>query len=772
MSSDAYVRLGRQGARYWGQPAGPENLLFVDVVAEAPLSLMRSLPFSVLRDPSRILVRSRTGFRRSEGLFRRVPQNVRRVMLPEAGAADQESGGPSPALREVRDYVERAELDCAYGVLHQPLGKVPWVESEVEWDENFIERARAIELRSMLEWGDAIWTPADYHYLLPSGEHSPGFVRLGSAIRGPRDAEVMASWLRQHVRPGLGIVLDNGTLTPVALALQGTMRSRGVEPGSVEVLKGYPATSYDVFSALRAAQKSNAVLALLSVNSSGRVRDNLITGMQTLETAVTDQRALRVVETLISKQETSTCEETFSKVTVRTWHPMPGEPPLVSHGSDFAEACQLCRDEKRSLVVPISPDDFDGVFPASIDRLTPSISDTDRNRRLWELCDSVDAIELQVAPRAGVAARRPIGDMNIRIDLEALIDGADFRSQTALAFERELRTLEGSPAPDVILVAEDEDGSHMDELIQALRPVLGDVDPDKVVIPRANQWSDEAQRQVREANEIAILAAGAVTGATLQQLLVGAQRHRAPGEEITGLVVHARLGDERAWQTLENSYGNRLLAAYHSYLPLHSPLDDEAEVLAGVRDGQLDGLSDEAQEFFERRRRYCSDPQAESTMGLFWGTDSTSTLTPNSIFGEGLRGLAVYVAVASSMERRRQEAGSRATPTRQVFDMPAILRSYYDPMIISAVLRWLRPSERWWGESNEDAKGTVQGLMDRAQAGDRPILAAELLVAASQGKLPTSATEVARSWASKLLETDLGDLAAPLECGQALTSGS
>lgn len=48
MYQDAYVRLSPHGAIVVGQPIGPGNLLFVDVMRDVPISELRRLPFQSL----------------------------------------------------------------------------------------------------------------------------------------------------------------------------------------------------------------------------------------------------------------------------------------------------------------------------------------------------------------------------------------------------------------------------------------------------------------------------------------------------------------------------------------------------------------------------------------------------------------------------------------------------------------------------------------------------------------------------------------------------
>jgi hypothetical protein len=145
-------------------------------------------------------------------------------------------------------------------------------------------------------------------------------------------------------------------------------------------------------------------------------------------------------------------------------------------------------------------------------------------------------------------------------------------------------------------------------------------------------------------------------------------------------------------------------------------------------------------------------------------------LTPNSIFGQGLHAPAVYIAVASAMERARRDQHKAIVPVRRVFEMPAILRSYYDPMILAAVLRWLQPHEAWWGLELADEGVAVESLLSHVPLAHQLILVPEILLAAAQGKLNRPGITATQSYASALLSNPevSAEEKAPIELALAL----
>ena len=102
--------------------------------------------------------------------------------------------------------------------------------------------------------------------------------------------------------------------------------------------------------------------------------------------------------------------------------------------------------------------------------------------------------------------------------------------------------------------------------------------------------------------------------------------------------------------------------------------------------------------------------------------------------------------------------------------MPAIVRSYYDPIILGSLLRWLRPQEVWWGADEGDEDLTISILLERSnEAGARQLLP-ELLLAAAQGKVPLRSRELLMAKARVLLSSRDPEFDAPVELGLHLLS--
>jgi hypothetical protein len=730
VSSDAYIRIGNRRVRWHGQTEHHDSLVFIDAPEQRPLTTLRQVPYALYSGAGTILLRADSPI--------------------ESPTPDDP---PTSRPGELAEQLQKLGLgQVPHGVLHQPVGLPSWIQGNVNDDEQpqLLERARAIEIEALLVWGKGVWQPDTYHYRLPSGEHASGFIRVADAIQGPRDAEALASWLHPHLADQAGIVIDTGTLSVLVQALIAAIRSRpGWAPGPVNVLDGYPATRLDVANAVRASAAANHVLALLSVNSSGRLRDHLTSALTDLPAS-----AARSLHVLVDKNQIKDHAQDLDGVQISTWHPRPSADPLVPYDAETADACQWCRQTTTATVVTVSPRSFDGGLPGTLARITPSVPDAQRNRTLWEHADTVPgAIRLQAEPKPAVLEWRPPGAMPVVIDHAALIASPTFRKSAAAALQQQIHRSRATPAtPDLVLMAQHEyDLPDRPALIKALKPILGE-NPTVAAFPAKDEWSDQLQDQIRKAARcIVVLALGAVTGTTLHGALTAIQATRHGPYKLYAYLLHARLTEQRAWETLENTYANQIFAAWHSYLPDRSPLQDEETTLQGISQQALDTLSADATGFLKARIELLASHDLDQNTALFWGTTPDTRLTPNSIFGQGLHAPAVYVAVGSAMERARQDERRNPAPMQRVFEMPAIARSYYDPMILSAIVRWLQPHEAWWGTQARDEHNVIHALLERAIPEYRAILIPELLLAAAQGKLNRQGTTVTQAFATTLL---------------------
>ncbi|WP_428116736.1 hypothetical protein [Candidatus Poriferisodalis sp.] len=270
-----YARLSARGVVLESAPARrPNSLLFVDLDIQQSVEIPRAL--QQLRRLSPVGLGHVTEF-----VFRWP------VTLPA------NESGVDRALDEIARAFKLQRIHASAGFVHASVGSEPSIEwgrgalaqpSGASNDSEVLLACREVELASLLRNGRAMWTPKHYHYRLPSGRHSGTFVRLADAIRSPRDAEVLAWWLLEHGTDRLGILIDTSTVMSIVLALQRMLAAEGHALGSVITLSTYPATMSEFARAIRdAARDQSPVLALLSVSSSGALRDRLLTALGNME---------------------------------------------------------------------------------------------------------------------------------------------------------------------------------------------------------------------------------------------------------------------------------------------------------------------------------------------------------------------------------------------------------------------------------------------------------------------------------------------------------
>jgi hypothetical protein len=729
-SPHAYVSIRSGGVRSYNVPRGRGSVVFVDLSSGAEAERIRELPPTVLREP------------RAKLLFR----------LAEPGG--------EAALEAI---LERWDLPMEAALLTHPLGEAPAVQalgggtaSDVD-----VAAARAIELEALLEWGKAIWRPQRYHFRLPSGEHAPEFAKLSDAIRAPRDARVLASWLLEWAYPYTGFVVDTGTLTPVIEAVQRMMVEGGREPGAVAVLDQYPRNSVDVDTAVEvAAGDHGRVVALISVNSSGAVRDRLLRAIERQRESLVEPR----VVVMLDKQPAR------DRPGISTWSPLPGEEALLRGGVLGRDECEYCLSAKRARIIPINPYTFDGMLPGQVVPIMPSVTDARANWRLWEACSQRNAIAVESRSVAPVPALRASGLMPVRLKIDELIAEPEFRTLAAERLGEIIREAGEDYRNDsdlVLVPAHELAGEGFSDLwAEVGQRVAPDCEPLGFSIEE-NDFDERVTARLAEARMVTIFALGAVSGWSLQKALVGVQHaHPEHDLEIQGLVLHARPAGGREWETLENSFGHALFAGFYSILPDRSPLAEEKALLQNLDRSRL---SDAARALFEQRLRLCNgegEPGGQPAE-LFYGAAADAELTRNSIFGQRLDARAVYAAVAAAMARARERAEAPA-PEFRVFDLAGIARSYYDPLILAAMLRWLYAHESWWGWRSIEAERLIAALLERAPAEDQEILVPELLLAYAQGKVHMAALETILARAEQLQRGAEPRLAAAIELTRAL----
>lgn len=708
------------------------------------------------------------------------------VRLPFAVAGYESAPLVLEELSELLNAV--APGVTSVGLLEQPFGVAAVVhgqgrlssEADQGQRQQLLRRARAVELSAILAANHALWSPRDYHFRLPSGSHVSSFVRVADGFSDPRDVEAVATWLLPNLRDKRGMVFDNRSLTPLAIMLSRLFELAGAQPGPMSFLEHYPDSQFDVEAAVRhAASGGTGVLGVLSVSNAGRTRDGMLAaldraGQPAWHLHVLMDRAARgdMVSDLRCNDEIS------------TWLGF-------GDGADTAfppDACPICLAQDRRRVVGIDPRFFDGmVLPdPTLIMLRPTAAQA--AAPFWEAADAAQAVALEHKSATATQARRRQPEdksarMGVFISMERLLNSADFGAKAQVAaghLSRSSSGQSGQTGPfdgiDLVVLSRSEaradDPSH-DPFIDTVKGVLeamGCSTASIIVVDHAADpadWDADSIAAIKTSQHLLIVGAGTVTGYTMQKLLVGCQEHLRGSEDpqaLTGLLLNARLATVREWQTLCNSYGLRLFTLFDTLLPTHSPLRREASTISAMRSGlnELDGdWRPRLEAFLDQRSDLCSGlraaidgANAAPYLPVLWGLPASDEprahIRQHSLFGHKLGPAAYFAAVGSAVHRERQRAAAEPGPVWHLFEMTALVRSYYDPLLIASMLRWMNPAEIWWGSS---ASTSVLELIERSTIEDRAVLVPELLLAASHGKLPVEAAEIVEDHAVQLLST-------------------
>lgn len=806
-ATDAYLRL-RSGAltTHSKVPQVPGALVFVDV--DAPTVGRPSI--ADLTWITKLLVSAPPGFFLQAGhVLLRWPASIADGALGEFA---------SQAAAISRFISSRCARTIPVGIVRFPLGDDP----EVVWssaavadgpdERRLLARARAAELGYLLSDGNGIWQPTTYHYRLPSGEHSDTFVRVANAFRRPRDATALATWLHGHVVDGLALVTDSPTLLSLVLGLQQAMVAAGYQLGPVVSLSDYPANVFEVEQAVASVQGAPLVLGLLSVTSTGSTSHRMAEAFRQVQVS-------HVLETLVNRVAPPASELPLkaSAEPRPAWFGVGGEV----HSYPTGDQCRLCQPTgsfwplsdlrtsqappgpERARIVYIDPSSFEPMIASRPDLLTPAVRRATDARSLWELYDAVDGVGVHARPaETTIELRSNRPRLAIRCFPHWLLEASrytgdglsypDFLSlvEQRVLKARELMQLRESTSDvdeahrfdpercDLVVTTEaDADVDGFEDFLLAVSAGLGRPEAwsaDRVVRvkPPYRTLAEDTRAIFEEANSVLVLTLGALTGTTMQQLLVAVHdelaRRSVTGEpelSVGGLVLHARPEDLREWSVLHNAF-TRLEALWLTPLPLSSPLEAERDLL------QLVPESLSTSPFVAARREFLGgvDPRWEQRIvdssvdpyALFWGMplagqpgswlgQTKPRLRPGSRFGDRVRVTTTFAAVGAAMHWARLDARPKTAPVWQLFEMPAILRSYFDPPIIAAILRWLEPHEAWWGEREDDSSNVLAEALARATDDDRKLLLPELLLAAALGKIPQRGKEWLRVEASHVL---------------------
>lgn len=635
-------------------------------------------------------------------------------------------------------------------------------------------RGRAAECMALLQRHNAVWRPRAYHYRMPGGAHSSAFVRLADSIRTPRDAYCLASWLGPKASGGTGVVIDTASITPLLLALDLLAVEAGQRLGTMRSLESYPSTRLDAMRAVRDVDDGdNTVLAVLSVHATGTLRDRFVGA---LDQAVSGRWALDVIVDKAGTAEPGALrgaprrdDDVVDRID--TWLALGEQSDAPS------ERCLACRSDSARLV-QIDPRTFDGMVLPEPDLIMPAAPWASRQREFWHLVDNANALFLDTTSDVSAGHPRHALDklIGVKIDFDILLEGPSIEAfSTAAAKRLEMRAGELRSEGYSVVVVDERDMArpNFQEFAATLLAVIGGPSVLSLSAVPPVEWPGDVRQSIRSAERILLFSLGLVSGLSLQRMLFGIQQIRRDVDapyELDALVVHSRPTSPRVRDTLANAINERhLVALWESFFPDDRyPLQEEHAMLELVGN-----VSPEVDSFKTERLQICSNFGADDQ--IFWGVDShqgddPARLSPMSYYGEGLRARAAFASVGAAVQHARVDVDrAKGAPLWRMFEMPAVIRSYYDPLILASIFRWIRPTEAWWGASSREAELAIEHLLGRTTEDEARALLPELLLAAAQGKVPRMTYDLIRAKAqvvADLVEDPVR--AAPMRLGLAL----
>ena len=656
-----YARLTPDGAELESYPATrPGAVLFVDLNIDHGASLETGDIVATIRQLREL---SPVGLGNVSTVLLRWPDLSAGSIVNEAGLGR--------VWEQISESLQNLRMAASAGLLLAPPGLSPSIcwgpasltptdEAPPEGDivshnwSNWLLACREIELMALLQHGRGMWKPRYYHYRLPSGRHSATFVRLGDAVRSVRDADVIAWWLRQHASEGLGIVLDTSTIVPIVLALRNTMATNDVRLGKTVTMASYPATNLEFTSAVvQARNGEHPILALLSVNSSGSVRERLIDVLQSIDAGAShldgDDRRIWTLHTFVDKTG-----DRLHHLDDRLGPRYRQTSVWTSQGEraeTIAEQCKLCNDPSRSRTVQIDPKSFDGLVLPDPVLVTPDIRVADSARVFWHLCDMTGALSFDDEPHESVLDIRPHGGrMGVVIDydpllrpevelidptsrhqrdsepnvnptnevlypLKELMATVTERLKEQHAANTESARVSSRTAIDFIRSAElyvglDSEFGRADgggkDLVEA---IVASWNSDAEIITydmNDNTEHGGPRERVLAAEKICIFVLGVVTGTSIHRALGWIQAVRRTARldrcDVGVFALHLRPSSWRAREAITNPFGDdRVVAAFESVFPDGaSPMENELRFL----DSYLKIAHVNSLPYYKRRRAY------------------------------------------------------------------------------------------------------------------------------------------------------------------------
>ena len=530
-----------------------------------------------------------------------------------------------------------------------------------------IAECRIAELLSIIRRNDAIWGPHEnLHYQLPAGEHAEAFVRIGTALRCPVEVDRIADWILPYVSQKTGILLDSGTLLPLALAIKLAAAELYGHQVFLGAITSYPINPETVEDALHDLQweigADGKLLSLISVSATGR------TLAQRLKLAVGEgHNALVICDT----NEHSNPDALLNIPISRS-----------SPGPDGK--CSECN--KQLLSIDLSTYEVPRELEYSFVKIKRTAAE--KHREFWEAVDAESAVKMHydlfVDSPAGPKRRHN----SIYIDIVALLHSPWFRSLCK-------SKLAGMERPALVLIPKHRGA----DAVRALTTCVFAGVP-TVEFSGDAKFSQEVQSAVLRvcADEIIMIADdGMVSGQTLRGARTEIQTifaKKAQMPKVSAFVILARASSKRDILKMKNTFyhgqKSQLEIGYEIYLPGlgYCPWCEERQFLSR----KLPTLSQLTQPYAAARLKHLEgDLSAPILLG--GKIESIDAKSHGSFFGV-LGHEAAFAAAAACMYEAWLDATndldeSTVSKRRYLIDLPDLISKFFADQFLPAILRMI-----------------------------------------------------------------------------------
>jgi len=264
-----------------------------------------------------------------------------------------------------------------------PLGSEEGGDGPQLGQSTVVQCVRQAELTILARQPGALLPPApNFHYEGPNGSHYASFLRVGTALQSIDAVDAVSFWTMPYLTANSAVVLDSPSILALGLNLPRYIADCGYggrfHLRLVECQRSYDEPAHALVQRLSApAERLTHVLLIMSVSSTGRLRDQLASALGTMTEQVT---IVSLFGSAPGRAATHTVHEEIL---------CPLDEQLLRHPLDTApllryDPAECLRCRAGSAVVRIDPNTYLVEVAAAISQVRVRIGDAADGRRFVE----------------------------------------------------------------------------------------------------------------------------------------------------------------------------------------------------------------------------------------------------------------------------------------------------------------------------------------------------------------------------------------------------